>query len=414
MPWHHRWNVLAVGLLFQALSFGIGIYCFTFYVAPWSAEFSVGRREVMLVFLGLQLALGAFAPFAGRAMDRLSIRALVCVGALCLALALALSARATQLWQLGLLHGTLVVAGILLAGPLAAQKLVTRWFDERRGLALGLSTVGTSLGGLALPPLVAALQAAYGWRRANDWLAGIVLVAVVPLVWAVVRNGPAEAEAGTRPPAARDAAVQAPDPSWSAADVLRTGTFWLIVLVFTALGTAFGGVKQNLAPFALDRGIPPQAAAWLISTMALVMALAKVGFGALADRVDVRWLLGAALAVLALALVWMTRPVGYAELAAVCGLLGLAAGANLPLLATVVSRRFGAASFGLVMGLVGPFSAASALGPLLASHVRDVAGDYAPAWLALGALLAPAALATALLRPERARGTLATALQQRA
>jgi MFS family permease len=128
-----------------------------------------------------------------------------------------------------------------------------------------------------------------------------------------------------------------------------------------------------------------------------------VAFGALADRVDVRWLLGFALAVLALALVWMTAPVGYGELTALCGLVGLAAGANLPLLAAVVSRHFGAASFGLVMGLVGPFSAASAVGPLVASHLRDVAGDYATAWLVLCGLLAPAALATALLRPEPVR-----------
>jgi MFS family permease len=402
MPWHHGWNVLAVGLLFQALSFGIAIYCFTFYVAPWSAEFGVGRGEVMLVFLSLQLALGGLAPFAGRALDRLSIRGLVCAGALCLALGLALGARATQLWQLGVLHATLVVAGVLLAGPLAAQKLVTRWFRERRGLALGLSTVGTSLGGLALPPLVAALHSAHGWRGANDWLALLVAGLVVP-VWLVVRDGPAEGEGATGPPASSAEGARSADRDWRVRDVLRSGTFWWIVVAFTSLGTAFGGVQQNLAPFALDRGISPQGAAWLISAMALAMAFAKVGFGALADRIDVRWLLGAALALLALALVWMRGPVGYGELAVLCGVVGLAAGANLPLLAAVVSRHFGAASFGLVMGLVGPFSAASAVGPLLASHARDVAGDYAAAWLLLCALLAPAALATAFLRPAPVR-----------
>lgn len=399
MPWYPGWNVLAVGLLFQALSFGIGIYCFTFFVTPWSLEFGVGRGEVMTIFLGMQLGMGVLAPFAGRAVDRLPIRVLVCAGALSLAAALALAGRATQLAHLQALYATLVVGGMLLAGPLAAQTLATRWFTRRRGLALGISTVGTSLGGLALPPLVAALHEAYGWRSANDVLAALVVGCVVPLVWAVVRDSPSEAGvAGEDESAARDGALGEPAREWRPSSVLRAPTFWLIVVVFTAMGTVFGAVQQNLAPLALDSGIDAQATAWLVSTLALVMALAKVLFGALADRVDVRWLLGSATALLALMLVWLTRELRYADLAAICALLGFAAGANLPLLAAVVSRRFGIASFGLVMGMVGPFSMLSAVGPWLAGHLRDTTGAYTTAWIALGVLLAPAALAIAFLQ----------------
>jgi MFS family permease len=396
-----------VGLVFQALSFGIGIYCFTFWVAPWTREFGVGRGEAMTVYLGMQLGMGLLAPFAGRAMDRLSIRALVCAGALSLAAALALAARATQLAQLQVLYATLVVAGMLLAGPLAAQTLATRWFTQRRGLALGISTVGTSLGGLALPPLVAALHESVGWRSANDVLAALVVGGIVPLTWGFVRSSPSEAGvAGEADDGAmRDAALGVPAREWRPSAVLRAPTFWLIVLTFTAMGTVFGAVQQNLAPLALDTGIDARATAWLVSTLALVMALAKVLFGALADRVDVRWLLGSALAVLAVMLAWLTRELRYAELAAICALLGFAAGANLPLLAAVVSRRFGTASFGLVMGLVGPFSMLSAFGPWLAGHLRDTTGAYTTAWIVLGALLAPAALAIAFLQvaPPAAR-----------
>ena len=133
MPWYHGWNIVIAGLVFQAISFGIGIYCFTFWVAPWSAEFGVGRGDIMLVFFTLQVSMGLLAPFAGQAMDRLSVRALVCAGAVSLAVALVLAARATALWQLVVLYGSLVVGGTLLAGPLAAQTLTARWFGRRRG-----------------------------------------------------------------------------------------------------------------------------------------------------------------------------------------------------------------------------------------------------------------------------------------
>ena len=151
MPWYHGWNVVFAGLVFQAVSFGVALYCFTFFVEPWSSEFSVGRGEIMVIFFILQGAMGLLAPFAGRAMDRLPIRALVCGGAVSLALALVLAARATALWQLMAIYGSFVVGGTLLAGPLAAQTLTARWFTRRRGFALGISTVGTSMGGFFLP-----------------------------------------------------------------------------------------------------------------------------------------------------------------------------------------------------------------------------------------------------------------------
>lgn len=280
MPWYSGWNVLAVAVVFQALSFGIGIYCFTFFVAPWSREFGVGRGEVMTVYLGMQIGMGALAPLAGRAMDRLSIRALVCAGALSLAAALVLAGRATQLAQLQALYASLVVLGMLLSGPLAAQTLATRWFTRRRGLALGISSVGTSLGGFALPPLVTALHESVGWRVANDVLAALVVGGVVPLVWWMVRGSPSEAgvagEADGR--AAHEASLPAAPQRWGAGDVLRAPIFWWIVVPFTATGTVFGAVQQNLAPVALDAGIDARASAWLVSTLALVMVFAKVGF----------------------------------------------------------------------------------------------------------------------------------------
>ncbi len=401
-PWYHGWNVLAVGMLFQAVSFGIAIYCFTFWVSPWGAEFGVRRSEVMVVFLTLQVAMGAIAPVAGRAMDRLSIRYLVMGGALCLALALALAARASAMWQLMVIYGSLMVAGVLLAGPLAAQTLAARWFSRRRGLAIGISTVGTSLGGLAMPLLVTTLQANLGWRAANDVLALLVLVLIVPPVGLLIHNSPADAGILDDPDGATAAARQPPDGAhqWQAADgLLRSRSFWLLVLAFTPLATAFGAAQQNLAPYTSDHGIDARAAAYLVSLMALVMAGAKVLFGALADRWDLRWLFFLAVAVLIGAFALMSGRVTYLQLVVACALLGAAAGGFLPLLASAISNRFGVAAFGHVMGMVGPFTTVAALGPWLAGYLRDSTGSYDAAWFIMAMLLIPAAAAMALLRP---------------
>ncbi len=399
-PWYHGWNVLAVGMLFQAMSFGIAIYCFTFWVNPWTAEFGVGRGEVMVVFLTLQISMGVVAPLAGRAMDRMPIRHLVVGGALCLALALALAARASAMWQLVVIYGSFMMAGVLLAGPLAAQTLAARWFSRRRGLAIGISTVGTSLGGLFMPPLVTALQAGLGWREANDVLALVVLVVIAPPVWLLIRNSPADAGiAGDADGAGAARHASEGDHDWQARGLLRNRPFWLLVLAFTPLATAFGAAQQNIAPYTSDHGIDARASAYLVSLMALVMAGAKVVFGALADRWDLRWLFYLAVTVLISAFTLMIGRVTYVQLIVACALLGAAAGGFLPLLASAISSRFGVAAFGHVMGMVGPFTTLAGLGPWFAGYLRDVTGSYDTAWFMMAALLIPAAAAMALLRP---------------
>jgi MFS family permease len=82
------------------------------------------------------------------------------------------------------------------------------------------------------------------------------------------------------------------------------------------------------------------------------------------------------------------------------GLLGFSAGGFLPLLGAIVASRFGVASFGSVMGLLGPFLAASAFGPMIFSTLFQIHGNYNLALWAALAVLIPGAVAMVFL-PKR-------------
>jgi cyanate permease len=101
--------------------------------------------------------------------------------------------------------------------------------------------------------------------------------------------------------------------------------------------------------------------------------------------------------------VWMSTAPAYIEFAIICAMLGVAAAAHLPLLAAIVSRHFGIASFGLVMGLLGPFTTLSAAGPVLAGMIRDASGSYDTALLVLGCLGVPVLASMMMLRLGQAR-----------
>ena len=151
---HYRWVILLYGIVLQAISVGSIIYCFALFTIPWLEEFGSSRRDLMLTIALLQIGAGVLGPLAGLAQDTLPLRWMVLTGLANLVLALLLAQQVTALWQLWLTYATLLPVSMTLMGTLAAQTLVSQWFSDNRGLAWGLSAIGTNLGGIVLPILV--------------------------------------------------------------------------------------------------------------------------------------------------------------------------------------------------------------------------------------------------------------------
>ncbi len=401
-PWYFGWNIVAVSLVFQAVLFGSIFFSYTLWVGEWREDASLGvsLTGLMIPITILNLAQSFIAPFAGHAMDRHSIRGLVCTGGICAGLGFAAISQVTAFWQISLIYGTLLTIGVLLAGPLAAQTLAAKWFRGRRGFAIGLSTVGTSLGGMVMAPLVTLLYQAEGWRTAHLILGGVFILVIVPMVWLVVRNAPEDWGLEPEPESkAHQAGGGVRFPTWTTATILKERTFWIMILAFTPLVMVFGSIQQNLQPFAADLGIGKLDTAFLVSVFAGVMIAGKLFFGGMADRFDHRhlfWL--AALALSVTTLLMMTEP-NYELMIFISALLGFAAGGFLPLLGAIVASRFGPAAFGSVMGLIGPFLAINALGPMAASALRESSGNYDLFLTVSVAIMIPSVIAIAFLKP---------------
>ena len=350
-------------------------------------EFNVGRNQVLLVVILIQVGMGLGGPFAGKAVDRFSTQWLIIIGILCYSLGLALTALATTLWFILLCYGTLVVAGNLFAGTLASQTLAVRWFPANKGAAIGLVSVGTSFGGFVLPLIVAQLVSQYGWRDTNLILAIAIPILVIPLVWLVIRNSPADL--GLMPKLAPQVANSTDNTRkeidfrrWTTIAVLKERSFWLLSCALVSIATSFGALAQNLAPLADDLGLSSQNAAYLVSSMALVMMFGKFFFGFLADHVDHRYLfwLANSFAIAALTLLTLA-PLSYPLMFLVSGLAGFSCGSILPLMGASVSSRFGATSFAHVTGLLSMCMIIAAIGPWLAGYIRDTQGSYDTAWV---------------------------------
>ncbi len=379
MRWYHGWNILAAAIVFQALMVGIVFYGFTVWGQPWLQEFHSSHFMLMTANAGATLATGGLMLIAGRMMDRYSMRWIIIGGTLLLALGMVLVAHATAMWQIIVLYTTLVASGYAFSTTLAGQVLAVKWFPDRVGFAVGIAALGSSLGGIVMPPLLAALLVKYGWRDANLMLAALVVLVVVPMVWFVVRF-PREGEgrvARLTPEQQAAAASKAQEEPWGFMEVLRTPTFWIIGLACFGTTLASYSFLTSVGPYSHELGIDPQRMSLLIPVLAVAGIAGRLVLGALADKIDTRYLYWAATAIIWSTLFLTLGQPDYGTLILIAGLIGLGAGGLLPICCVMVEQKFGGRSFARVMGMATPFfSLSAALGPVISAIIRDRTGDY--------------------------------------
>jgi MFS family permease len=380
-----RWVTILGALAVQALIYGFGVATFTLWAGPWMSTFRASHSAVMAAVMLTHLALGAFSPVAAQLAEKVSIRWLMLGGVAVFCASLWLVSRAVAMWQVTALYAVPVALGMVVTGPMIGQLLAVRLFQPRPGLAIGVVTLGLAAGGLALPPIAVRILSTYGWRDSFAIFAGGIAALALPLILVAIRDR-ADAPA---------AASEARSPKRALAPIrviLADRSFIGVTVLVTFLSVSFNGIYYNLGPWMADAGVDPASTARIISTTAIVAAAGIVAFGALADRVDVRLLLGAALTLQAAGMVAAAAGAGPSVLIVTLPLMGFATGGVIPLLPAILANRFGPENFARANGLSLAFTTTAVVGALLAGFGRDVLGDYPAAFRLMLIAFAPCVL----------------------
>lgn len=361
------------------------------FIPSLEAEFGWSRGDISLAVTLMTLAVFVSGSVAGRLCDRYGAAnvgaASLVAYALGVVLLVATAGSIELFWALYTIIALLGVGStpIVLVRPIAAA------FEKQRGLALGIALTGAGLAGFWVPQLVAAVTEAAGWRAAYLALAAIA-VASAPIVWFGFRSVPQGRRANPS-----EAAVG----GMTAAEARRTGRFWLLTVISFAMAAGLGGVVVHLVPLFRDLGADPLAAAGTASLVGLSSVVGRLGIGLLLDRFPAAIV---SLAVLALAAVGIAllRFDGLAMGALAAILLGMAAGAEIDLLAYLTALHFGQRQYGAIYGWqYSVFALGYGLSPFALGKMRDASGDYGAALMVSGLLVALAALLMLGLRQER-------------
>ena len=393
----YGWWVVVAAFLNLFFSVGIIYYGFPVYYPTLVAQLGFTRAQVTQGFLLGFLLVGIPASLlAGVLIDRLGARWVILSGVGFIGIPLVLMGSITRFWQYEVLC-LLEVLGYSLAGPIANQVLISRWFSARRGQAMGYAYLGLGLGGVVSPVLVNWLIAEFGWRQAFAATGATALAILFPVGFFVTRSSPSEMGLlpdGISPKRHHPPKAEAP-ASTGISLALRTTDFWLILLGSTLVLGAINAVIQHVILFLKDQGYSTSSASAILSGLLAASLAGRVLVGYLADRFKRKntmalfyLLLGVSIPLLFLA---------HQSLAAWTFAItfGFAMGADYMLIPLVAADRFGIGSLGKLLALIlTGNSILQWLAPWAAGRLFDVYRSYDLVWkiIAVAAVLGAAAI----------------------
>ena len=402
----YGWVIVAASFAILTIAYGVQ-FSYGVFLPHMMADLGLSRVEATAPFSLYVLVYTVMGLVSGPATDRYGPRIVVLVGAGLLGLGYCMLATASVQWQIYLFFS--LIAGIGMSAVFVpVNATVVRWFNRRRGVALGISGTGVNAALLFGPLLVAALIPAFGWRAvllilglASAALIAACALALVrdPELRNLVPDGAASESDGNA------AGIQSGgEVSWTLREALPTAAFWIITGVYVLTWIMLFFPFVHLPIMAAERGHGATTAASLVAAMGAGGIAGRLLFGWLGDRIGRLPSLYLTLMVQVAAFGLFAISASLVDLYFAAALFIAGSSSATSLYPAVIADHFGRGHIGAVTGVSFAIAgAATAIGPLLAGWIRDTTGSYQTAFLIGAGLNAAAVLLLVLLRPPAAK-----------
>jgi sugar phosphate permease len=412
---YYGWWVVAGASCILFVCGGIGFATFPVFLKIIASDTGWSRGSLSGAGALMALSAGFFSPAIGYAFDRFSARAVMLPGAILVSAGFLLLGNITSVVQLYLLFMTIGI-GMSATTMLPTQTLVSRWFDRRRGRAMGILTSAGGVGGMVWIPVATYLIESTGWRNAYEIFGIIVAVVSLPFIWFVIRTSPQSmglAIEGRSSSEGENATAESDAPAadegmsgYGVSQAIRATSFWLIVCAVFMVAIAGAGFGLHIIAFLSDSGFSAEEAGWIWTLTIGVSIGGRFLFGRVSENYQKRYFAASAnlsrtlsLAVLVLFALGIVPPV--VAVVQLIIIYGLAVGCNNVLNPLLMGETFGVKSFGKLMGMLGiPFTIGMALGQVTGGYLFDSLGNYKIAFTIFALAFAFAGISISFARPN--------------
>ena len=384
-------NYVAMVSFFTLFSIvGLALYGLPFFYDFMVTEYGWSRARVTSGNAISKLLVGPLFGFlVGYVVDKYGPRRMMLSGILMSGTALIGLSFTSSLWAFYLFY-LFNALGYVCGGPLPNQVLISRWFKEARGKAMGLAYVGIGVGGTIVPLLAVQLIGMFGWQGALRSIGILIILIAMPLAF-FVKDAPADFVQSN-----------AAAPLVPMRTILRNKYFYLLAIGSMCSIAAVGGTNQHLKLFlGLDRGMPQASVAGIASLVLFSSIGGRLMMGWLADRFPRKYVMILIYLIVAAAIPLLFMADRPGALYAFAIVFGIGLGGDYMIIPLMAGDLFGVRVLGRVMGIIlTADGVAEATAPMLVGYLRDTSGNYVSGFSTLIGLALVGTIAIMLL-PKR-------------
>ncbi len=377
--------------------YGIIFYCFmlmflifaiikslhSLFLVPVTESLGMKRSEFSLIFSITGLSVAIALPIVSKLLQRYQAKYVISCSILMATVGFSAYALATKSWHFYLI-ALVVGAGTAGCTNMIASLLINNWFQDRKGMALGIAFTGSGFGAALLSPLMTTFLELHGWRFSYIFFGLLMGGICLPLTWFLAYQQPAER--GILPyqiaPAETNQVEKRHAESGPLLQDIKTKPFfWLYLLAMFFCSLAVGGVHIHIPAYLTDLGHSPTFVAFVYSVQAVCLIGGKLLLGVIFDYKGSRMgilFMGVTFTSALICLFLAYQPALAVIFALFYGCGTTFTSVGIPYLA---GSFFGQRNYAEILSIVNIiYVLGAALGPFISGKIYDVTGTYLVIW----------------------------------
>ena len=407
-PNNYRWIILAVCFFTITFTNGLtlgGLVVFDRELLDYLSEVTgeeVLRQELKLKDAITLWSTAVFAFIAGIIIDRIGVRALMTSGMLLLSATFYFYAKSDSLTDMYIIH---IFQGMVLSmsGMVINVVLISKWFNDNRGLAIGVLLAGTSVGNGIFPQINTYLLTISDgdWRQVMMWLA-LIPLAYIPILFAFIKEKPEDVSVKEDNQARNDFKASSIEGGFTLQQTLMSANFWFLsVMAFCTFYSILAMIGHVF--LMLDgEGYSPQISATGVSIIFIGGFIGKVISGKLAEIIGRKIVLVGGVAMMLMGSLLIVSSIFYKNPLLIwigLTLYGTGWGGLYTLIQLLVADLFGLIAIGKIMGVINIIDTiGGGLGPIITAVIYDSTQNYLMPFLVISALLVIALISSSMLK----------------
>lgn len=389
-------------------------YAFGVVVSDMAKDLHMTMTIATGAYTGYTFVHAVTAPLAGKYIEKHGAKRSMLLGlGLLLTGCLMLAVFENSVTVYYLFWLVFVGVGMRFGTLLPSQVNISKWFFDRRGMAMSVYLTAGGIGGYIFAPLCTVVNEKYSWRGVWTMIAGLTALAML-FVASVIVEEPQTAgepsdrandeEKGRNKRNSNNYKTTAP---WKLHAARREAVFYMLVYLYFASSYQLSAITSQGMNHLVLEGISRSAAAGAVGLFAFINTFGRIAVGVLGERFDTKkiMVIGALLSIAGFSVLAGAKTKGDAYCALT--LSGIGYGVLMVGPQNLLLNYFGSHDYANINGLYAMIAGIlSAVPTVVIGGFFDITGNYYFAWILGIMLMVLSLIIVIVMKPPRFKGNL--------